>query len=351
VRWCVDTEEDLGSAFVMDFVAGEREPPAGPREAAKISVVRPAGAPPHRDPFARGDDLVHREREVRKRPARVLDALAVGALVERPAVPCVPRIRVDDVLGRDEARDRVEVAAAPDGIVELPDELLVRAPGGAALVAGAEERHLLEREPPDVLRPPGDERLEPRRVRLEERARRLLVVRPVAGHAREEATERGLDPPHALVPGALLDRVLDEPPQGARDPRVLLLEPVPVPGQERHLAARDPELRPARPWPGRRALEHLVQGAAEIEVHLPPRPHVEHEHELRGIPVEAVLQHGQDVPKDAVRYLPDPRESHKSIGDFHAGHITRVKQLSQYYPGVIRRSVADAPGASGNGPA
>src|SRR5204863_32637 len=89
----------------------------------------------------------------------------------------------------------------------------------------------------------------PCRVRLEERARRLLVVRPVAGHAREEATERGLDPPHALVPGALLDHVLDEPPQGARDPRVLLFEPVPVPGQERPFAARDPERRRQQPLP------------------------------------------------------------------------------------------------------
>ena len=122
-----------------------------------------------------------------------------------------------------------------------------------------------------------------------------------------------------------------------------------MPGQERHLAARDPKLRPARLGPGRRALEHLVQGAAEIEVHLPPRPHVEHEHELRGIPVEAVLQHGQDVSKDAVRDLPDPRESDESIGGFHAGHITRVEIACQYYPGVIRWSVADAPGASGNG--
>src|SRR5262245_66444166 len=329
---------DPAVLHLVEGLPGEREPPAGPREAAKISVVRPGRAPPHRDPFACGDDLVHREREVRKRPARVLDALAVGALIERPAVPGVPRIRVDDVLGRDEARDRVEVAAAPDGIVKLPDDLLVRAPGGAALVAGAQERHLLERERPDVLRPPGDERLEPRRVRLEERARRLLVVRPVAGHAREEATERGLDPPHALVPGVLLDRVLDEPPQGARDPRVLLLEPVPVPGQERHLAARDPELRPARPGPGRRALEHLVQGAAEIEVHLPPRPHVEHEHELRGIPVEAVLQHGQDVPKDAVGYLPGRRERDEAMSGFHAGYIYPGKTTCQYYPGVICRA-------------
>src|SRR4029078_1329996 len=136
-------------------------------------------------------------------------------MVWRPPIPCVPRIRVDDVLGRDEARDRVEVAAAPGGIVELPCELRVRAPRGAALVAGAEERHLLERERPDVLRPSGDERLEPRRVRLEERTRRLLVFGPAPGHAREEAPERGLAPPHALVPGALLDRVLAEPPQGA----------------------------------------------------------------------------------------------------------------------------------------
>jgi hypothetical protein len=44
------------------------------------------------------------------------------------------------------------------------------------------------------------------------------------------------------------------------------------------------------------------------------------------MPLEAVLQHGQDVPKDAVRYLPHPRESHESIGGFHTGYITRVKQ-------------------------
>jgi len=96
---------DPAVLHLVEGLPGEREPPAAPREAAKIAVVRPGRAPPHRDAFARGDGLVHREREVRKRPARVLDALAIGGLIERPAVPSVPRIGVDDVLGRDEARD------------------------------------------------------------------------------------------------------------------------------------------------------------------------------------------------------------------------------------------------------
>src|SRR5437870_4449525 len=125
----------------------------------------------------------------------------------------------------------------------------------------------------NVARPFRDEGLEARRVAGVKGATGFFEVGSITSDGRQHPAQGGAYALGALFSRLGLDRVLDEPPERRGDPVRLVLEPGPMPRQERHFTAHDPEARPAgRAGLGARLpLEDLLERALHVEVDLLPR--------------------------------------------------------------------------------
>ena len=98
-------------------------------------------------------------------------------------------------------------------------------------------------------------------------------------------------------------------------------------GEERNLAAGDPELwasRASRMCRGF-ALDHFIERAAKIEVDLAPGLGLEHQDQARAVAVESVLEHGQHVAERTGRDPTRTRERGEGSFGIHAANCTRVK--------------------------
>src|SRR5690606_21606015 len=139
-----------------------------------------------------------------------------------------------------------------------------------------------------VRRPAGDQLLEPGAVTPVEGAVGLLEARPVAGQRGHRAARRRRGPPGARPRRLVADGLLDESAQGRRRASRLVGQPVPVPREQRDLAGDDAQLGPAGParlGSGQVALEDLLEGPAQLEVHLPAGGVVEDQQVLAGVGV------------------------------------------------------------------
>ena len=210
--------------------------------------------------------------------------------IERPAQGDGPR------AGRRPRRRR---ACASSRTFRARSSGTRRVGRGAATSARLASEHSRSRWSADVLGPGGDPLREALVVLREERAGRLLVAGQVPRHRGHEAAGRLASEPRTFLARSALPRLVDEAAQRGRDAVRLLLEPVPVPRQQRHLAAHDSQARPTRARaPGRRRpFDDLLGRAPEVEVDLAPGLVLEDEDGLARAVVQERLRLEQHRPQ------------------------------------------------------
>lgn len=192
----------------------------------------------------------------------------------------------------------------------------------------------------DILGPAADQLFEGLQISLIESSCCLFVVRSVAGHCGQEATESFTYAAGSLFARLGLDRLFDEATESAGDPTRLGFEPLPVAREEGDLAARDTKLGSAGTAHRERrlSLQDFVEGTAQIEVDLATCFEVEDEREIGAIFIEALFEDGEHFAERSEREAPGPGEGGIEGRCFHGGNITRVKLVVN-----ITRVIFDEP--------